>query len=144
MKTANTIGLLFILSFSLTAGEINTDRNNIAISAYDAVAYHLLNDAVQGKSEFSLEWRGVLWYFSSREHKELFRDNPEKYAPVSGGYCVNGLSDKHKIGGNPEIWLIQEGKLYFFFSRSGRQAWIEDSENKKEQAEEYWSLVQFD
>lgn len=135
---------LFFLPSLLMAGEINTDRNNIAIDGYDALTYHLQNKAVKGVSKFSIEWKGVVWYFSSNEHKELFKENPEDFAPLYGGHCANGLSDRHKVYGNPEIWLLQEGELFFFYSRRGRRAWIAETDTKRRQADEYWGLVQFD
>lgn len=144
MKRNIIIGLFIILTSSLIAGEINTNSNNIAIDGYDAVAYHLQSDAVQGKKEFSLEWKGAIWYFENSDHKALFKEDPLKYAPHYGGHCANGLSDSHKVYGNPEIWLVQEGELFFFFSRRGRRAWIADTENKRQEADAYWSLVQFD
>jgi YHS domain-containing protein len=130
------------ISAALTAGEINTDRNNTAIKGYDPVNYFLESDARKGSSRYSLEWKGATWYFSTDENRSLFASNPERYAPRFGGYCANGLSDRHKIGGNPQIWLIQEDELFFFFSRRGRSAWIDDS-SKKLAAESYWKLVQF-
>ncbi|MBF9016346.1 MULTISPECIES: YHS domain-containing (seleno)protein [unclassified Oceanispirochaeta] len=135
---------LFFLPSVLMAGEINTDRKNIAIDGYDALAYHLQNKAVKGVSKFSIEWKGAVWYFSSSEYKELFKENPEEYAPLYGGHCANGLSDRHKVYGNPEIWLLQEGELFFFYSRRGRRAWIAETDTKRQQADEYWRLVQFD
>jgi hypothetical protein len=46
--------------------------------------------------------------FSFEKNQEHFDKNPEDYAPLYGGHCANGLSDHHKISGNPNIWLIQE------------------------------------
>lgn len=144
MRKNIIIVLLILISSILTAGEINTDRNNIAIDGYDAVAYQLQNKAIKGLSLFSLQWKGATWHFSSGENKNRFKENPDKYAPRYGGHCANGLSDRHKVYGNPEIWLLQEGELFFFFSRRGRREWIAETEIKRQQADEYWDLVQFD
>jgi YHS domain-containing protein len=66
-------------------GPINA-KNGIAIKGYDTVAYFTEGKPVKGKEEFSLEWKGAKWLFSSREHLELFEKSPEKYAPQYGGY----------------------------------------------------------
>jgi YHS domain-containing protein len=87
--------LPFVIMFALVAiscnrskalSEINVDDDGLAIRGYDAVAYFTRHAAVRGSAEHSLRWKGAEWRFSSAEHLELFRKNPEKYAPQYGGY----------------------------------------------------------
>lgn len=144
MKNRLSILILITLTPLLGAGEIDTGRNNIAIDGYDPVGYHLQEKAIKGSPDISYEWKDALWYFSSEENRKLFIGNPEKYTPSYGGFCSNGLSDRHKVSGNPEIWSIDEGGLHFFFSERGRREWTAAEERKGEQADEYWGLVQFD
>lgn len=79
-------GGLFFFQGSVTAeGEINTNKG-IAIEGYDTVAYFTENAAIKGRPEFRFRWKNAEWHFASAENKNLFADNPRKYAPQYGGY----------------------------------------------------------
>ncbi len=65
---------------------INTDMNGVAIKGYDTVAYFTESRPVKGNPDISYEWRGAIWQFASEQHRELFKGDPEKYAPQYGGY----------------------------------------------------------
>jgi YHS domain-containing protein len=65
---------------------VNADERGVAVRGYDVVAYFTVGEPVAGSSEFSFRWKGAAWWFSSREHLELFQGNPEKYTPQYGGY----------------------------------------------------------
>ena len=63
------------------SGEINTTANNVAIEGYDSVAYFTKRKAVPGRPEFSHHWKNAVWQFASAEHRDMFANNPEKFAP---------------------------------------------------------------
>jgi YHS domain-containing protein len=65
---------------------INKNRRGLAIKGYDPVAYFTLSKPVKGKKEFEYNWQDAQWRFSSAEHLNLFKSDPEKYAPQYGGY----------------------------------------------------------
>ena len=67
-------------------GEINTTANNIAIEGYDSVAYFTQRRAIRGSKEFSHRWKNALWQFASAKHRDMFANNPKKFAPQYGGY----------------------------------------------------------
>jgi YHS domain-containing protein len=65
---------------------VNTDFWGIAIKGYDPVAYFTVAKPVKGSEEFEYRWQGAKWRFSRAENLELFKAEPEKYAPQYGGY----------------------------------------------------------
>ena len=65
---------------------INKNWRGLAIKGYDPVAYFTLGTATKGKSEFEYKWKGAKWRFSNTENLNLFRSDPERYAPQYGGY----------------------------------------------------------
>ena len=67
-------------------GEIYTDGNNVAIHGYDTVSYFTEKEPLEGSPNFIHSWKGATWQFASAENRNLFADNPEKYAPQFGGY----------------------------------------------------------
>ena len=68
------------------AKPVNADTQGLAIMGYDPVAYFTQGKSLKGMKEFTYQWMGAEWRFASAEHLDLFRANPEEYAPQYGGY----------------------------------------------------------
>ena len=79
---------VFLLSCSTPTSitPINMTADGIAIKGYDPVAYFTMGRPVQGQEGLQYRWQGASWLFATREHLELFQQNPEKFAPQYGGY----------------------------------------------------------
>ncbi len=87
----------------------------LAIKGYDPVAYFTEGKPTRGVREIKeFEWGGLRYRFSSAEHRELFKAEPERYAPQFGNYCAMALSKGELVEADPENWLISDGKLYVF------------------------------
>jgi YHS domain-containing protein len=69
-----------------TKKPVNTNWRGLALKGYDAVAYFTDGRPIEGQKDFETEWSGATWRFASAEHLELFKADPEKYAPQYGGY----------------------------------------------------------
>jgi len=80
-----SIAVLFV-SCSSPLPPVNMTSEGVAIKGYDPVAYFTDGGPVKGSPDLQYEWHGAKWRFASREHLQLFRENPEKYAPQYGGY----------------------------------------------------------
>ena len=120
------------------ATEVNAS-SGIAIDGFDAVGYHTENKALMGKEEFAMNWRDVEWRFSSAENLELFKSNPEKYAPRLGGYCAFAVSTGFTANCSKEAWLVDNGRLYFFNNEDVKQTFVAEMENGIiEKAEGNW------
>jgi len=79
------VGLWVFQSGPNLEGEINTNKG-VAIEGYDSVAYFKERAAVRGSSEFTFRWKDATWQFASAENRDLFANNPERWAPQYGGY----------------------------------------------------------
>ena len=77
---------VMIVSCNTSKPIVNAGSEGIAIKGYDTVAYFTMGKPVKGDEQFTNEWHGAKWLFSSVEHRDLFAVNPEKYAPQYGGY----------------------------------------------------------
>ena len=91
----------FLFSAAARAAEppINTLKNSLfgsrtdtAINGYDPVAYFTVGKPVKGQDGLATDWMGAKWKFSSQANLDLFKSNPEKYAPQYGGYCAYGVT----------------------------------------------------
>jgi hypothetical protein len=91
----------------------------LAIKGYDPVAYFTTGGPARGLPEFELVWDEHCYRFASAEHRELFKDDPVRYAPQFANFCAMALARGEVIEANPEYWLVSGGKLYIFARPTG-------------------------
>ena len=98
--------------------------SNSALGGYDAVAYFTQGKPQPGKKQFTFKHQGVNWLFSSAQHLDLFRANPQQYAPQYGGYCAWAVAEKNDlVSGDPLRWNIVAGKLYLNYDQEIQTKW---------------------
>ena len=116
-------------------------EDGIAIDGTDAVAYFTEGKPVAGSPEFSHDWMGATWHFSTAENRDLFAADPDAYAPQYGGYCAYAVSEGYTASTVPEAWKIVDGKLYLNFSRRIQRRWERDITGHIESANANWPSV---
>ncbi len=116
-------------------------RGNLAIRGYDPVAYFTDGQPVKGRKEFTLGWQGADWRFASDENRNLFADDPEKYAPQYGGYCAWAVSRNYTAPTDPDAFTLVNGKLYLNYNAKVMEQWLEERDANIEQADENWPAV---
>jgi YHS domain-containing protein len=117
---------------------IDKDEKGLAINGYDPVAYFTDSKSEMGKKEFSYKWMGADWYFASRSHKKMFEKNPEKYAPQYGGYCAFAVTKDALSKTDPNVWHIEDGKLYLCTNSNAGEKWQQDVKNNIKKADKMW------
>jgi YHS domain-containing protein len=144
---AGAASLLGLLSFAQTlaaeeAAEVNTGYfGDVAIKGYDPVAYFTQNQAVEGSERFSYRWLGATWHFASAGNRELFKQEPVKYAPQYGGHCADGVSlGTITTNIDPKAWRIIQGKLYLSYDPGAAEG-FEKSPTKVVDSQKYWPEV---
>ena len=131
------LGATFVSAAS-KSDPVNHESNGVAIRGYDPVAYFTDSKPVKGDPKFTFTWRGAMWQFASAGHRDLFEQNPEKYAPEYGGYCAYGISQGHAVDVDPSAWKIIEGKLYLNYSLSVRERFLKDPGARIKEADQNW------
>lgn len=144
---------VFILLFAILVGlplvgrprdsgqAVNVDRKGYAAFGADVVAYRFLEQgdkAVKGTRDLSYEWKGAIWLFSTAENLEAFRRDPENYAPHYGGYCANAMSQDILAESDPNAWHLQDGELFLFNKKRGRNTWLDNSTSNIGLADGNW------
>ncbi|MBU3626872.1 YHS domain-containing protein [Polynucleobacter sp. JS-Safj-400b-B2] len=145
-----TIGIL-LLSFQanvFAAPPINTlsgglfDRQTgTAIRGYDPVAYFTDNKPVKGKDDFSTDWDGAKWLFASKANLDLFKANPQKYAPQYGGYCAYGVAVDNLVSIEPDKFTIINGKLYLNYDADVQSTWRKSPEKYIADADKKFNVL---
>jgi len=71
--------------------KVNIDKFGVAIEGYDPVAYFEKSQPVKGLTKYRATHDGATYQFASSHHKAQLENNPAKYVPEYGGYCVFGM-----------------------------------------------------
>ena len=131
----------FMLTFILGMTDLGAEKmlsKTLAINRYDTVAYFTKGKALPGNQQYLSQWNGLIWYFSNKEHKDLFDNNPEKYAPQYNGYCAWAMAESRKAETDPEVWKIVNGKLYLNCSEAAFESWSKDIPGNIKKADKNW------
>ncbi|GBF52040.1 YHS domain family protein [Leptospira ryugenii] len=130
-----------VLSASLSSEPINQSFfRKVAVEGTDVVAYFTEKKAIPGKREFSYEWKGAKWYFSSQKHLDLFKKSPETYTPAYGGFCAFAMSEGERYGISPEAWHIENGKLYLNYDKEVHEEWLQKRAELIKKADKAWQV----
>jgi YHS domain-containing protein len=130
--------LLFISLASLAQKSEIFNTSDGAIHGYDPVAYFNDHKPVKGDKKYSLSWMTATWYFSSQKNLEMFKGNPQMYAPQYGGYCAYGLAKGHKATTDPQAWTIIDGKLYLNYDKDVQGSWNKKQTEYIKTADKLW------
>ena len=139
--------LLFVITVGFTAQALAVKpiytggKHKAAIRGYDPVAYFTENRPVKGSPDFSIEYKGATWLFSSEQNRTAFMANPEKYSPQYGGYCAYAVSNGTTAAVKPQYFEIHDGKLYLNYSKSVYKKWMKDKESYISEADKEWLVL---
>ena len=112
LKVLALVGVISLGAGMASAAEL-------ALKGYDPVAYFTEKRAMVGNTQFRLEWDGATYQFVSAKHLELFKADPERYLPQYSNLCAASVAKGVKVQGQPEYWLVQDGRLYLFGGPQG-------------------------
>ncbi len=123
---------------ALALEPVNKDGKGLAVHGYDVVTYFTDGKPVKGGTGITHQWNGATWLFASKEHRDAFAADPERFAPQYGGYCAKAVSEDQTADIDPEAWKIVDGKLYLNYSLKVRRLWEEDIPGRIKRADANW------
>lgn len=120
---------------------LSTAGAPLAVHGADPVT--LLNDGkvVEGSADIAVAHDGAAYYFASAENKAAFEANPEKYVPQHGGFCSYGVAVGQKFDGDPEQFVVHDGKLFLFLNATTRDLFLKDVAGTKATADSKWGEI---
>ena len=148
MASFMTISSLFGLGVvdALASGQsrrVVTDTNSgYALFGYDPVAYFTEHSAIRGKRQNEFVWRGVSWTFTTKANREVFKADPEIYAPQYGGHGALAVARGYAADCNPNVWAIYDRRLFLFYSYTARAAWAEAVDLHVQRADKQWAQIE--
>jgi YHS domain-containing protein len=119
-------------------------KRNLAIEGNDPVSY-FDHKPTKGESKWTVNFKGVIYQFSSESNLTKFKANPEKYEPAYGGWCAYAMGESgEKVKVDPETFKIVEGKLYLFYNFWGNNTlvdWNKSEKTLRVKAEQNWKKI---
>ena len=115
--------------------------SNTAVQGHDPVAYFTEGKPVKGSKQFTTEYQGAEFRFTSAENLAAFQADPAKYAPQYGGYCAWAISQGYTAKGDADHWKIVDGKLYLNYNKKIQEDWEQDQASYIVQADTNWPEV---
>lgn len=85
--------------------------------------------------------KNAIYQFSSAQNRDLFIQNPEKYAPQYGGFCAFGVTMERKFDTDPTAYKIVDNKLYLNLNSDVQKRWLTDIPGFINTAENNWGGI---
>jgi YHS domain-containing protein len=150
MKLIISLITLFVLvnaGSSFAGIELNTTTGwtlkgaPLAVHGFDPVAYFTQDEALLGDAQFSTEYKEGTYRFVSEANMQMFLKKPSAYVPQYGGYCAYGTAKGKKFDGDPRLFKVVDGKLYFNLNPDVYKKWLMDPPGFIKQADENWREI---
>lgn len=131
--------LLMLFTWQVSADSIT--NSVVGAGGYDLVSYHTGKKPLPGNGNFVATVDNVNYIFTNKANLETFNKNQDKYLPQYGGYCAFGASVGKKFIGDPNVWEIVDGKLYFNLDNGIKKLWVKDIPGNIVKANENWKEI---
>jgi len=141
LKTLAVAASLTFSSFTFAGVDTETDVNGVILAGHDAVAYFTQNKPVVGSAKYTAVYNDAIYRFSSAANRDTFNSNPEKYAPMYGGFCAFGATFGKKFEIDGKAFEVVDGKLYVNKNQDVYKAWREDVPKHLSEANAQWPKI---
>jgi len=140
-KALLTVALVSISSLTYAGHDTETDNNGVILAGHDVIGYFKEGKAVLGSAKYTAVHNDAIYRFKSAENRDLFKKNPEKYAPMYGGFCAYGMTFGKKFEIDGKAFEIVDGKLYVNKNLDVYKAWAKDIPTHITEANDQWPNV---
>lgn len=136
---AGSIGALAQVRAAAQTMSVPAER--VGLKGYDPVAYFTLSTPTPGIPDYEYTYEGVRYLFATARHRDLFKANPDKYAPQFGGSCANNMANGVRRESDPTIWAIINGNLYVFAGAAGADRFRKEASTASVKAASNWKTL---
>jgi hypothetical protein len=139
---AGAVSVLTVGACGIGAAQSASEKRT-ALLGFDPVSYFDPGQPERGSKEFTAPFDDALYQFKSAKHRDMFIADPERYAPQYSGYCAVAMGKGSKFVGDPQAWVILNGKLYVVSrgSHADTVAWARANPDRLEAADANWSKL---
>jgi hypothetical protein len=125
----------------------NLGKDGLAIEGFDPVGYFPEGGGkpMKGLPELELVHRGVRYHFASKDNRERFEKDPDRFEPAYGGWCAFAMAEGEKIEVDPKSFHIDDdGNLFLFFKsffNDTRKKWLKEEQALERKADAAWAKI---
>jgi YHS domain-containing protein len=127
-------------AFAQTPASAQTPER-LGLKGYDPVAYFTLATPTPGIAAYEYVYDGVHYRFANARHRDMFKADPEKYAPQFGGLCAMNMSNGVRRESDPSNWVIANGHLYVFAGAVGAERFRQNPQEAASKAAINWQKL---
>jgi len=141
--------IIFLLLSIVSVDAISQEKtraycldDGVGLGGYDPISYFQNGIPKKGEKSISMTYDEVEYYFSTKENRKAFKNNPDKYLPAFGGWCSMTLVMGRATEPVYDNFIIKEGRLYLFertLSVNGRTLWVQDHDKHKQLAKDNYN-----
>lgn len=135
------LGLFVAMPAPVAAQPFNVDAAGVALRGFDPVAYFVSGKAERGRADIVAMHDGATYRFASAANRDAFRAAPERYLPQYGGWCAYAAAGGKKADGDPEVWRIENGRLFLNYNRLVMLRWNLDMPGYISEADRRWPAI---
>ena len=116
-------------------------NTKIGLKGYDPVSYFPEGGGSpkKGLEQFSLDYMGVKYLFTSGEALNTFVQNPDKYEPTYGGWCAYAMASGSRVDIQPTFYTIHGNRLHLFVAKRAKQNFDSDIAGHELRADSFWT-----
>ena len=137
-RLGGVVALWLLCAAAWAGSPVYAPKPGPALDGYDAVAYFSEAAPRQGDPRYAHVWNGATWRFATAENRDLFKADPERYAPQYGGYCAYAMSTGSFSPGSAKRWRIEDGKLYLNANVFAQTLWEANIPQRVQDADGHW------
>ena len=143
LKALFAASLIAVSFHSLAGVDTETDQNGVILAGHDPVAYFTVGKPVVGLAKYTAVHNDAIYRFSTAGNRDMFVKNPEKYAPMYGGFCAFGATFGKKFEIDGKAFEIVDGRLYVNKNQDVYEAWRKDIPKHLDEANTQWPEIEF-
>lgn len=100
---------------------------SLGMKGYSPVALSMRRQWVHGEQQYSIEYKGIVYFLTSQQELMQFREKPEHYAPQILGCdpVILDIADR-AVPGDIRFAAFFDGELYLFVSEKSRDLFKQD------------------
>lgn len=130
-----------IMLFTWQASADSISNSVVGAGGYDLVSYQTEKKPLPGNGNFVSTVDNVNYIFTNKANLTTFNKNKSKYLPQYGGFCAFGASVNKKFIGDPNVWEVVDGKLYFNLDNGIKKMWVKDIPGNIVKANVNWKEI---
>ncbi len=94
-----------------------------------------------GRGDYELVYDRAVWRFHNQGNLNAFREHPEVYEPLFGGYDPVTVAQGKAVEGRPQIFAVVDSHLMLFSSTENRDTLLKGPRSWIATASQRWPAV---